>query len=207
LDLSFDAMSLRALHNFILSLLAAAPNDEFYTLASEQFDTASNMTDSFAALAALVNAENPAAAKDALSRFYARWKDDAQVMEQWFAVQSSSSSFADLSHVKALMGHADFEMTNPNKVRSVIGAFCAQNILGFHDVSGSGYEFLADQIIALDDMNPQIASRLLTPLTRWRKYDAARQSLMQTQLARILAKSNLSKDVQEVLEKSMPTNQ
>jgi aminopeptidase N len=78
-------------------------------------------------------------------------------------------------------------------------------MLAFHDVSGSGYAFLADQIITLDDMNPQIASRLLTPLTRWRKYDSDRQSLMQTQLARILRKPNLSKDVQEVLEKSMPS--
>lgn len=205
LDLGFEAMSLRALHNLLLSLLSAAPNAEFYILARKQFDSAQNMTDSFGALASIVNAEDKVLADEVLEKFYERWKYDAQVMEQWFSVQSASSSYADLSHIKKLLGHIDFDMSNPNKVRSVIGAFCSQNMLAFHDVSGSGYAFLADQIITLDDMNPQIASRLLTPLTRWRKYDSDRQSLMQTQLARILRKPNLSKDVQEVLEKSMPS--
>jgi len=84
----------------------------------------------------------------------------------------------------------------------LIGAFCGQNHIGFHDASGKGYEFLADQVLILDKLNPQIASRLLTPLTRWRKYDAKRQALMQAQLQRIKAQAELLKDLFEVVEKS-----
>jgi len=125
-------------------------------------------------------------------------------MEQWFSVQASSPVYTDLERIRHLMSVPEFSLTNPNKVRSVIGAYCAQNHLRFHDRSGSGYAFLADHIIELDDMNPQIASRLLTPLTRWRKFDSGRQEMILAQLKRIHGKGKLSRDVREVVEKSLP---
>ena len=202
-DISFAAMSQRALKNGVLALMAAHPGEEFLQAARQQFDQANTMTDSFAALSALVNSGMRTEAESALNDFYQRWRHDNQVLEQWFSVQSSSAAYADLRAVKQLMLMPEFDLSNPNKVRAVISTFCNQNHVHFHDRSGDGYVFLADQVIQLDDMNPQIASRLLTPLTRWRKYDASRQTQMQAQLQRIHGKQQLSKDVREVVEKSL----
>lgn len=207
--LGFEAISQRALKNSALFLLSAV-NDQndaiakkYQTLAENQFSSGSNMTDVFSALSVLVNSGNQSLADSALAKFYAKWKDDAQVMEQWFSVQSASPTFSDLSKIKSLMALPDFQITNPNKVRSVVGAFCNQNLVQFHHKSGAGYEFLADIILELDALNPQIASRLMTPLTRWKKYDKARQALLRTQLERIQSSKTLSKDVREVVEKSL----
>lgn len=202
--LDFESMSRRAIKNAVLGKLSAAPDARFFELAKRQFEEARNMTDELSALSALVNAGDAALAEDVLSRFYAKWKHDKQVLELWFSVQSSSAVYADLARIQKLMEHPEFELSNPNKVRSVIGAYCNQNHVSFHDSAGQGYVFLADQVIKLDDMNPQIASRLLTPLTRWRKYDEARKQSMIEQLKRIYAKARLSKDVREILEKSLP---
>jgi len=206
-DLSFEGMSQRALKNTVLSLLSASAGEDesgaLVGIAEQQFTQANNMTDSYAALGALVASGDELAAKNALSVFHERWKDDAQVIEQWFSLQAGSSSYTNLESLKALMLLPDFDLSNPNKVRSVIGVFCNQNLAQFHESSGEAYKFLADNIIALDDMNPQIASRLLTPLTRWRRFDQRRQDLMQAQLKRIHSKDKLSKDVREVVEKSL----
>jgi aminopeptidase N len=110
-----------------------------------------------------------------------------------------------LERVKALTEHPCFSLKNPNKVRSLVGAFCNNNLVNFHRCDGAGYDFLQDTIIKLDRMNPQIASRLVTPLTRWRKYDEQRQSLMTARLKAIAAQSNLSKDVFEIVNKSLET--
>jgi aminopeptidase N len=202
-DLGFAAMARRALKNAVLNLLAAAPDAQFFQLAQTQFATAGTMTDQFGALQALVNSGANATADEVLTRFHEQWQQDRQVVEQWFSVQAASTSFADLARIRALMQHPDFEFTNPNKLRSVVGMFCNQNLLHFHAPDGQAYHFLADQIIRLDDLNPQIASRLLTPLTRWRKFDPARQVLMKEQLRRVAAKPELSKDVREVVERSL----
>ena len=111
-----------------------------------------------------------------------------------------------LAEVKSLMDHPAFSLKNPNKVRALIGAFCGGNQLCFHEKSGDGYSFLADQVLALDGMNPQIAARLLTPLSRWRRFDDLRQSLMRRELERILAKKDLSKDVYEITSKSLKSD-
>ena len=108
-----------------------------------------------------------------------------------------------LERVQALMQHPAFTLKNPNKVRALIGAFANQNHVNFHRIDGAGYRFLADQVIALNALNPQIASRQLTPLTRWRKFDQTRQVLMRAELERILASGELSGDVYEVLSKSL----
>lgn len=210
-DLGYPAMSQRALKNAVLSLLSAAvANDpsvvfkiEYLDLALRQFKEADAMTDVFAALAALVNSGERTLAESALTDFYQKWKNDAQVMEQWFAVQASSSVYSDLDSIKALMSLADFDLTNPNKVRSVIGVFCNQNLVRFHNNNGEGYAFLADIILQLDRLNPQIASRLMAPLTRWKKYDQDRQQKLKLQLQRIQQQVTLSKDVREVVEKCL----
>lgn len=202
--LDFESMSQRALKNTALSLLAASSNEMAVKMAKQQFDSAKNMTDSYGALSVLVNSGDNYAANDALREFHSRWHEDAQVMEQWFSVQSASSTLTDLDGLKRLLDLPEFELSNPNKVRSVIGVFCQQNLVNFHHESGDAYKLLTDYIIKLDDLNPQIASRLMMPLTRWRKYNAARQDLMREQLKRIHIKANLSKDVREVVEKSLP---
>lgn len=164
------------------------------------------MTDVSAALRLLVNCPMPEAGSVttvALAAFYDKWQDEALVVDQWFSIQASAVLPGALDRVKRLMSHPAFSIRNPNKVRALVGAFCAQNPLHFHDVSGAGYEFLADRIIELNALNPQIAARQLTPLTRWKKYDLTRQQLMREQLQRIAAQKDLSKDVYEVVAKSL----
>ena len=206
-DYAADAESIarRSLKNLALSYLVRTEKDEAIALAQSQFAAASNMTDQAAGLRCLVNsaAETAAALKrDALKSFYEQWSHESLVVDQWFVIQAVCQLPGSLDQVKLLLKHDNFDIRNPNKVRSLIGAFCGQNHIGFHDASGEGYEFLADQVLVLDKLNPQIASRLLTPLTRWRKYDAKRQALMQAQLQRIKAQAELSKDLFEVVEKS-----
>jgi aminopeptidase N len=164
------------------------------------------MTDVAAALRLMVNSEIKGAAElstNALADFYQKWQHEALVVDQWFSVQATSVLPGTLARVKELMQHPAFDIKNPNKVRALIGAFCGQNALHFHDISGAGYEFLADRILQLNTLNPQIASRLLTPLTRWKKYNPTRQALMRAQLERIAADTTLSKDVYEVVVKSL----
>lgn len=200
-----DSIANRALRNLCLSYLLRGDEARWAGVAYQQFQTANNMTDQLAALRMLVaakKAESEKLSKQALEDFYKRWCDEPLVVDQWLSVQAVAQKPGALSAVKALIDHPAFEFKNPNKVRALIGAFCSQNHLGFHDASGAGYEFLAEQVIALDSINPQIASRLLTPLTRWKKYDANRQRLMQAELLRIKSISSLSKDVYEVVEKS-----
>ena len=200
-----DSIANRALRNLCLSYLLRGDEARWAGVAYQQFQTANNMTDQLAALRMLVAAKQTESEKlsnQALEDFYKRWCDEPLVVDQWLSVQAVAQKPGALSAVKALIDHPAFEFKNPNKVRALIGAFCSQNHLGFHDASGAGYEFLAEQVIALDSINPQIAARLLTPLTRWKKYDGNRQRLMQAELLRIKSISSLSKDVYEVVEKS-----
>ncbi len=161
------------------------------------------MTERLTALAVLVNSGFEAEKGKALAMFADYFKDDPLVMDQWFSVQAGSPLPGGLERVQALMQHPAFTLKNPNKVRALIGAFANQNLVNFHRADGAGYRFLADQVIVLNALNPQIASRLLAPLTRWRKYDAARQALMRGELERILASGELSSDVYEVVSKSL----
>jgi aminopeptidase N len=124
-------------------------------------------------------------------------------MDQWFSVQASAALPGGLERVEKLLEHPSFSMRNPNKIRALIGAFANQNLVNFHAADGAGYRFLAERILQLDPLNPQVASRLLTPLTRWRKYDPARQALLKAELGRIMAAENLSPDVYEVVSKSL----
>jgi aminopeptidase N len=193
----------RALQNIALSYLMLTQKPEVLAAAIEQFDAADNMTERLTALAVLVNSPFEDEKAKALEVFAENFKDNALVMDQWFSVQAGSTLPGGLERVKALMQHPAFTMKNPNKVRALIGAFAGQNLINFHAADGSGYRFLADLVIELNGFNPQIASRQLAPLTRWRKYDDKRQALMKGELERIRASGQLSPDVFEVVSKSL----
>ena len=124
-------------------------------------------------------------------------------MDKWLIIQATSSLEDTLERVKGLLHHPSFSMKNPNKVRSLIGAFCSGNHVRFHDSSGSGYRFLTDQLIAIDPANAQIAARMVGPFINWRKYDTARQALIREQLERLAVLENLSDDLYEIIKKSM----
>ncbi len=202
-QLTGEAVSRRSLKNTCLSYLMSLESNMAVALAQEQFEQANNMTDRLAALTALAHSNSEPARSQALSQFYERFKHDSLVVNQWFSVQATAPRMSALDDVKALMEHPDFEMTNPNRVRALISAFCAQNTVQFHREDGAAYRFLADQVITLDAMNPQIASRLSTPLTRWKKYDVRRQAMMKVELERIIETENLSPDTYEVVSKSL----
>ena len=193
----------RGLQNIALSYLMLSGKPQVLAACLEQFDTCDNMTERLTALAVLVNSPFAEEKAKALATFADSFKDNPLVMDQWFSVQAASNLPGGLQRVKALMTHPAFTMKNPNKVRALVGAFAGQNLINFHAADGSGYRFLADLVIQLNAFNPQIASRQLAPLTRWRKYDSARQALMKAELERIRASGDLSSDVYEVVSKSL----
>jgi aminopeptidase N len=196
-----DAVAQRSLRNVCLSYLTALDDNAIAEQCLAQYHQATNMTDQLAALRALVHSDSHEK-KAVIADFYEQWSQEALVVDQWFMVQATSPQSDTLSQVRALMAHPAFEITNPNKIRALIGAFCNNNPINFHREDGSGYAFLADQIIALNKLNPQVASRLATILTRWANYDANRGALIQAQLTRIKAEP-LSPDVYEVITKAL----
>lgn len=201
-----DQIAQRSLKNVSLHYLATLQSPDYVDLCYQQYQSASNMTDRLSALRYLVNSPVTSAkekADECLSHFYKRFSNEPLAIDQWLAVQATSTGKNALDNVKALLQHECFSLKNPNKVRSLIGAFCNNNLINFHRLDGSGYDFLTEQIIALNKLNPQIASRLVTPLTRWRKYSPERQSLMTERLKNIASQSDLSKDVFEVVSKSL----
>ncbi|MFT6429334.1 MAG: aminopeptidase N [Halopseudomonas sp.] len=197
------AMARRSLKNTLLSYLMLTGSKEAIDACVRQYVEANNMTDRQAALVCLVNSEFEEQKQAALDDFAERWQDYPLVMDQWFSVQAAVAQPGGLARVEQLLEHPLFSMRNPNKIRAVIGAFANQNLPNFHAADGSGYRFLAERILQLDPLNPQVAARLLTPLTRWRKYDAARQELLKVELSRIMAAESLSPDVYEVVSKSL----
>jgi aminopeptidase N len=201
-----DAIATRSLKNVALAYLMLLGDDETIRACEQQYLTANNMTDVMAALTQLINAEASLAqdlSGNALADFYERWQHESLVVNQWLSVQATCSLPNTLARVKALELHNAYDSKNPNKIRALVSSFCNNNAINFHDKDGDGYQFLADKIIVLNAQNPQIASRLLTPLTKWKKYGAVRQALMKAQLERIMAEPNLSKDVFEVVSKSL----
>ncbi|OUM32574.1 aminopeptidase N [Pseudomonas sp. 1239] len=193
----------RSLQNIALSYLMLTGRAQVLEATLEQFEACDNMTERLTALAVLVNSPFQEERARALQSFAEHFKDNPLVMDQWFSVQAGSPLPGGLARVRALMEHPAFTLKNPNKVRALIGAFAGQNLVNFHAADGSGYRFLADLVIELNGFNPQIASRQLAPLTRWRKYDAARQALMKAELERIRGSGGLSSDVFEVVSKSL----
>ncbi|MET0356315.1 MAG: aminopeptidase N [Cellvibrio sp.] len=201
-----EAIANRSLKNVALAYLMLLNEETIIRACEEQYVSANNMTDVMAALTQLVNAESEFAkslSQSALAHFYDKWQDESLVVNQWLTVQATCSLPGTLTRVKALEVHNAYDSKNPNKIRALVSSFCNNNAINFHDKAGDGYKFLADKVIILNKQNPQIASRLLTPLTKWKKYNSDRQELMKAQLERIMAEPDLSKDVYEVVSKSL----
>jgi aminopeptidase N len=192
----------RSLKNVVLAYLMQSDDDEATQLCLNQYGEQHNMTDVITALSLIADSHQPER-EEVLSDFEQRWSGDALVMDKWFTAQALSSRDDTLDHVKQLMQHRAFSIRNPNKVRSLIGAFCGSNHAGFHRSDGAGYEFLADQVIQLDELNPQVASRMVRIMSRWKRYDEQRKTLMKQQLERIVSRSGVSKDVYEIAAKSL----
>ena len=200
----FDAGAIgrRRIKNTCLAYLGRLGQADSQQWSQQQFAAAKNMTDQITALAVVVNGSHPAK-QQCLADFYQQWQDEALVIDKWFALQASSHNPDTFANVQALMQHPAFDLKNPNRVRALIGAFSQANPLHFHAANGQGYQFLADQIIALNTLNPQVASRMLSALTSWRRYDPGRQALIKVQLERIMTTEAVSKDVYEVASKSL----
>lgn len=197
-----DAIGRRRIKNICLNYLMVLSTENSYLLAEKQFNDAGNMTDQLAALSSIVNSENPAKQR-CLDRFYQQWQNEALVIDKWFTLQASSHADDTFNVVQSLMDHPAYDSGSPNRVRSLIGAFSQGNPTHFHAASGEGYRFLADQIIALNSANPQVASRMVSAFTQWRRFDEHRQELMQEALNRIVNTANISKDVYEIASKSL----
>ena len=193
----------RSLKNTALSYLMLVDNMGV-ELASKQFETADNMTDKASALSCLVNC--PAAAQQAeaaLQQFEQQYRDEALVMNLWLQVQAANSQPGGLQRVEELEAHSSFTLSNPNKIRSLIGGFCNANLVNFHNPDGSGYEFLKKRILTLHSRNPQVAARLMTPLTRWKKFPEPNSSQMREALQVIADEQGLVKDIYEIAIKSL----
>ncbi len=196
------AIGRRRIKNTCLAYLIRLETEDVRQWAEQQFHGAGNMTDQLAALEAIINSNHPAR-RQCLEKFYQQWRDDDLVIDKWFALQACSDQPDTLATVRTLLRHPAFDLGNPNRVRALIGAFVQANPVHFHAADGEGYRFLADHVIALNNLNPQVAARLCAALTRWRRFDAGRQKSMRAQLQRILDTSDLCRDVYEVVSKSL----
>ncbi|MDT8442073.1 MAG: aminopeptidase N [Desulfuromonadales bacterium] len=196
------AIGRRSLKNACLTSLALLENAEVDELCFEQFVAADNMTDRLAALGCFAHSGLPRR-EEVLDAFYHRYQDEPLVIDKWLTLQATSPLPGALQRVVELMEHPAFTLRNPNRVRALLGAFAQGNPYHFHQPSGAGYRFVADQILALDPLNPQTAARLVAPLSRWRRYDEQRQALMRGELERLHAAPQLSRDVGEIVAKSL----
>jgi aminopeptidase N len=191
----------RALKNAALGFLMELEEAGTRALCMRQFEAADNMTDALAALALLARRDCPERAP-ALDAFYRKWKDEPLVVDKWLAVQAGSPLSSTLSQVRRLMAHPAFNIRNPNKVYALVGGFRG-NQVRFHAADGSGYAFLADQVIALDAINPQVAARLARGFDRWRKFDARRQAHARAALERLRDAKGVSKGVLEIATRAL----
>jgi aminopeptidase N len=205
------SMARRALRNVALAFLCAAQprSTSAETMLVNHLGQAHNLTDRLAAMREIASAEriDDALRRRLLGEFYERWQHRKLVVDQWFTVQATAMRAGALDRVEALERHPAFDRRNPNRARALYGAFCNQNLVNFHALDGRGYAFLADRVIAIDGQNPQLAARLLVPMTRFRRYDVARQALMRAALTRIEASGPRSRDVHELVVKSLAGDQ
>ena len=192
----------RSLKNLALSFLMAAELPEAVSLANIQFNHATNMTDRFSALNMLAHDSLSHEASEAVIQFYENWQHDALVIDKWFAVQGSSPH-TSVARMQGLLAHPAFTMRNPNRVRALIFVFCMQNIEGFHAEDGSGYAFWADQVLALDIINPEVAARLARAFDQWSRMIPTVRALMKTQLERVASHPGLSRNTLEIVSKSL----
>ncbi len=200
-DLSPHAKGERRLRGVALAYLAATGIADIPALVFEVFSDADGMTERQAALATLAHGDSDERAH-ALDIFYQRYRDNPLVLDKWFQVQAWSMRPDTVEAVRQLAEHPDFTLSNPNRVRSLYGAFTG-NQAAFHQADGAGYRLIADLVIALDPRNPQTAARMIPPLGRWKRFDEARAAMMRAELERILAQPGLSRDTTEQASKSL----
>jgi aminopeptidase N len=196
------AVGRRSLRNLCLAYLAASGHPRGVGLADLHFRQADNMTDAMAGLSVLAGGESELRAP-ALGDFYARWRHDPLVVDKWLSLQATAPLPGTLAEVERLLSHPAFTLRNPNKVRALIGSFAHGNPVCFHAADGGGYRFVAERLLELDPLNPQVAARLAGAFGRWRRFGVGRQKLMCEQLQRILAAPQLSRDVAEVVGKTL----
>ncbi|HGZ6487365.1 TPA: aminopeptidase N [Vibrio parahaemolyticus] len=194
------AIGKRALRNQCLQFLAHT--DKGNTLVKAQYEAANNMTDTIAAMSA-ANSAQLECREELMADYSDKWKHDGLVMDKWFALQGTNPAEDALEKVKATMNHEAFSLKNPNRTRSLIGSFLAANLVRFHDKSGSGYQFAGEILRQLNDSNPQVASRMIDPLLKFRKYDEARQAMIRAELEKLKAMDNLAKDLFEKVTKAL----
>jgi aminopeptidase N len=192
----------RALRNAALDLMAATAKPETIARAALQYQAADNMTDRMAALATLSLHDVPQRA-GALADFYKRYSGDALIVDKWFSLQAMIPQPDTLEKVRALTGHPAFSMSNPNRVRALIGAFSAGNPTQFNRADGAGYEFIADTVLALDPKNPQLAARLATIFRTWRTLEEGRRGKAEAALKRIKTAPSLSRDLSDIVERAL----
>lgn len=200
-SLSAEAMAARSVKNRVLMYLVSTGQSAYYALASHQYHAADNMTDALSAFTALVHSAYPER-QALIDHFYQAWKDDTLVLDKWFAMQAIAPNENLLPEITRLLDNPSFSINNPNKVRSLIGAFTG-NLLAFHRPDGAGYKFLIDQVIQLNAINPQVAARLAGTLNNWRRYAEPYQSLMRKELERLSQQQNLASDVTEIVSKAL----
>jgi aminopeptidase N len=192
----------RMLKNVCLDLLAATQESHAIKLAADQYQAADNMTDRMAALSTLSLHDVPER-NAAFDDFYQRYRDDPLIIDKWFVLQATSPDPGTLDRVKELTSHPAFSMSNPNRVRSLIGAFAQGNPTQFNRPDGAGYEFVADRILALDPANPQVASRMSTAFKSWRALESGRRARAQAALKRIAGTAKLSRDVTDIVDRAL----
>ncbi|MBL8773637.1 MAG: aminopeptidase N [Phenylobacterium sp.] len=192
----------RALRNACLELMAANPRNDVADIADGHYRASVNMTDMIGGLNALMLIGGPAY-EAALADFYERWKDEPLVIDKWFALQARDPGEEALGRILALTAHPAFDEKNPNRLRALVSSFANFNSVRFHDPSGAGYRFLADQIIAVDRFNPMTAARLVDPLGGWKRLTPELGNLMKAQLERIVAVEGLSKNVYELATRAL----
>ena len=192
----------RRLRNTCLDYLAALDNKEFVQLAKNQFDSANCMTDKISSFAVLASKEKFSEREEAIEQFHRDANNNALVLNKWFTIQALADYPGVLDNVKNLKEHKDFLLTNPNRARALISAF-TMNLPHFHRIDGAGYSFLADCIIELDPLNPQVAARMAGSFSQWKKFDNKRKDLMQKELKRILDSGKLSPDLYEVVNRCL----
>jgi aminopeptidase N len=196
-----EAAGRRSLKSAALDLLAAlgAPSHD---LIKRAYDNATNMTEAVAALQALGSSGAPQF-QEALDHFYARWRHNPLVIDKWFSIQAAAPREDALARVEKLRTHPDFELRNPNRVRSLVAAFAMNNPRAFHAADGGGYRFVASMAADVDPQNPALASRLLTPFESWRRFDSDRQAKARAELEKLAANPHLSKNAREMVERAL----
>ncbi|KAL0447935.1 UNVERIFIED_CONTAM: Puromycin-sensitive aminopeptidase [Sesamum latifolium] len=200
-EFNHSNLARRALKNIALAYLGSLDDPEITELALHEYKTATNMTDQFSALVALD--QKPGKTRDdILADFYNKWQHDYLVVNKWLALQAMSDVPGNVENVRKLLDHPAFDLRNPNKVYSLVGGFCRSPV-NFHAKDGSGYKFLGEMVVQLDKLNPQVASRMVSSFSRWKRYDETRQNLAKAQLEMILAANGLSENVFEIASKSL----